>query len=144
MIANAAIYIADPSLLGSRFLDCLEDILSYESISDGNQATGIIITLKWGTMTLNFMPSDQLDPHLQGLIGYVRAHIVDDDSLGYALGRLNYVRMSLGCVIEHEEDSDDFVDFLFRFFGSLNGLLFFFDRLYDFTGDTLASSRIDD
>ncbi len=144
MKTNAAIYIADPSMLGSRLIDGFDEVISYQSVSDGDKATGLVLTLAWGTMTLNFMPTQQFDEHMAGFEGYVRTHLFDSDSLTYALARLLHVRMCLGCIIEHEEDSEDFVTFLFQFYGALNGILFFYDRAYDFNGDILASSRDDE
>lgn len=92
-------------------------------------------------MTLNFMPEKRTPEHLAGLEGFIRSHIVDPDDLVYALSRHRYIRMVVGCVIETTDDSDDFLPFLFSLASSMNALTFFYDRLYDFSGETLASAR---
>ena len=52
MAGNAAIYIADPSLMGSRFFDKIEGIQSYEGLSQGDSATGVRFILDAGQVTI--------------------------------------------------------------------------------------------
>jgi len=37
----ACLYLADPSLLGSKLFDSFDGIRSYEGLSDGGVATGV-------------------------------------------------------------------------------------------------------
>ena len=141
MIHNAAFYISDPSIIGSRMFDCFDEIRSYEALTEGDRATGFLLNMDWGVMKMNFMPDAELGPHLKGLEGFIRQQIVDPDSLVYTLARHHYIRMAIGCVIEADEESPEMVPFLFQFASSLNALTFFYDRLYDFSGEALASAR---
>ena len=102
---------------------------------------GFLLNMDWGVMKMNFMPDAELGPHLKGLEGFIRQQIVDRDSLVYTLARHHYIRMAIGCVIEADEESPEMVPFLFQFASSLNALTFFYDRLYDFSGEALASAR---
>ena len=139
MLTNATIYIADPSMMGSRFFDRIPDIKSFESISEGPTATGVRFRLPWGSVTMNFMPPGDLQEHLRRFSGYAQHIIADQDTLVYTLARIRNVRMSLGCVIDHEEsDLKEVLSFLFNFSGNMNGLLFFEDSIFDFTWEPLG------
>ncbi|WP_411846070.1 hypothetical protein AAFN60_21430 [Roseibacillus persicicus] len=144
MLSRAAIYLADPSMLGSRFLELFDDDITYEGLKDGNHATGMLLKLPWGQLKLNFMPDGEMEEHLRGFSGYIQRFATDSETNLYAQARLHYVNMVAGCEIEHHEEDEDFVSFLFKLSGGLNGLLFFYDRVYDFSGDVLASSRADE
>lgn len=139
MPGNAAIYIADPSLMGSRFFDKLEGIRSYEGLSEGNSATGVRFTLDAGQVTMNFMPGHQVISHLQGFTGFAQKIIQDKDVLIYAQARIHYVRLVCGCVITPRfDDACTILDFLFRFTKGANGLLFFADTIFDYDGKPLG------
>ena len=139
MPANAAIYISDPSLLGSRLFDRIPDIESYEDLSDGTTATGVLLCFAWGQITMSFMPPGDIDEHLRGFSGYAEHIIKDRDVLLYTLSRIRYVRMSIGCVIQHApEHTEDVHNFLFNFSSVLNGLLFLYDSIYDHNAKELG------
>jgi hypothetical protein len=139
MAGNAAIYIADPSLMGSRFFDKIEGIQSYEGLSPGDSATGVRFTLDAGQVTMNFMPGEQVAQHLKGFAGYAEHVIKDRDRLIYAQSRIHYVRLVCGCVITPDFDDDGKIqDFLFQFTGAANGLLFFADTIFDYDGRALG------
>jgi hypothetical protein len=139
MKINAAIYIADPSMLGSRFFDRIDGVQSYESISEGETATGVCFKMTWGVATMHFTPPGDLQEHLKGFAGYAQHVIRDKDTLAYALMRIRYVRMLLGCVIDcDEEQTEEVLSFLFSFNSNLCGLLFFEDTIFDFAGEPLG------
>jgi hypothetical protein len=137
---NATYYISDPSILSSRLFNLIDDITAYEGLSDGTNAVGAKLTLSWGVVTMNFMPSEELDEHLHGFEGYIRSIITDPEELLYPLARLHNVKMCIGCNIEHDESDTEAVHtFLFNFNGAVNGLLFLYDSVFDFTGSALVS-----
>ena len=139
MAGNAAIYIADPSLMGSRFFDKIEGIQSYEGLYQGDSATGVRFILDAGQVTMNFMPGEQVAQHLKGFAGYAEHVIKDRDQLIYAQSRIHYVRLICGCVITPDFDDDGKIqDFLFQFTGAANGLLFFADAIFDYDGQALG------
>ena len=136
---KAAIYISDPSMMGSRLFDRIPDLKSYEGISDGSSATGVRFTFGWGSVTVNFMPPGDLLSHLDGFSGYARQIVADQDTLAYTLARIRNVRMLLGCVIEHDESEiEEVLSFIFSFTSNINGLLFFEDTIFDFSGEPLG------
>ena len=89
---------------------------------------------------MNFMPSEEVSAHLQGFMGYVQHVLSDDrDSLIYVLSRIQQVGLVMGCVIEPGFDDTGIVeDFLIRFCGRLNGLLFIHNNVLDFDGKVLV------
>jgi hypothetical protein len=140
MPANAAIYIADPSLMGSRFFDKIKGIQSYEGISAGGSATGVRFTLVAGQVTMNFMPEPQVNQHLKGFTSFAQRVIKDRDQLIYAQARIHYVRLICGCVITPDFDEAGAIEqFLFRFTCAANGLLFLADTIFDYDGQLLGS-----
>ena len=139
-ILNTSLYISDPSIIGSKLFDDIVSIDSYESISKEGNATGFRLYANWGTMVVNIMPSVQLESHLNDFCHYIRSQIEDNDELTYALGRLHYVLMVLGCIIEYDDQDEEAVHaFLFEFNMRLNGLMFLHDTVWDWTGDVLCS-----
>jgi hypothetical protein len=141
MPSNAAIYIADPSILGSRTLDEIADIESYEGLNQNQLASGFRLRLAWGVVTVNFMPAEQLPNHLHGFASYAEKLIKNQDTLIYALARIHHVRMCLGCVIEHTPESElSAQEFLFRLNNELNGLLFLYDTIFDKDGKALGKA----
>ena len=139
MPGNAAIYIADPSLMGSRFFNKIEGILSYEGLTQGDSATGIRFTLDVGQVTMNFMPEDQLAQHLTGFNGFAQHVIKNRDQLIYLQSRIHYVRLVCGCVITPDfDEADEIQSFLLRFNRAANGLLFLPIRFLTTTVKCLA------
>ena len=145
MSQNASIYIADPSMLGSRVFDRIDGVQSYEDTSNGSTATGVRFTFPWGSITMNFTSPDNLQQHLNGFSGYAEHVIKDRDTLIYTLARIRYVRMAIGCVVE-VDDSDiaAAANFLVAFTNALNGLLFADDTIWDFNGEALGGKAADD
>ncbi len=145
MPQNASIYISDPSMLGSRVFDHIDGVQSYEGISNSSTATGVRFTFSWGSITMNFTPSDGLQQHLNGFSGYAQHVIKDRQKLVYTLARIRYIRMAIGCVIE-VDDSDiaAAANFLFAFTNALNGLLFADDSIWDFNGEVLGGKAAED
>jgi hypothetical protein len=132
MPSNAAIYIADPSILGSRTFDGIEEIQSYEGLNKKGLASGVRLQLRWGSVVLNFMPPEQLKPHLDGFASYAERVIKNRDTLIYALARIHHARMCLGCIIEHaSHEESPAQQFLFDFNSELNGILFLNDSIFD-------------
>jgi hypothetical protein len=139
MPVNAAIYLADPSMLGSRLFEKLEGIEQVEGLSNSDKATGIRFKTAWGTVQMNFMPEDRLPANLLGLTHYARQWIRDSDTLTYTLARIQHVRMCLGCVMNAAEDkADEVEDFLGHFTFFVGGLLFLYEVLFDWNGDPLC------
>jgi hypothetical protein len=139
MPGNAAIYIADPSLLGSRFFDRIEGIKSYEGINMGTSATGVRFNLDPGQIAMNFMPEHQVAQHLNGFSGFAQRIIQDKDQLIYAQARIHNVRLVCGCIVTPDFDKGGkLLDFLFRFNGAVNGLLFYSDTIFDYDGQALG------
>lgn len=145
MPKNAVLYLADPSILGARLFKRIPEIQSHEELSDEGEATGLRLKLPWGRITMSFMPGPALSLHLKGFDGYLRQVITDRENLIYALARLRGVRMSAGCIIEHKEaDTEAVEDFLFKFNQAVNGLLFLYDSIFDFTGEALGGPEAED
>ncbi len=89
---------------------------------------------------MTFMPAEKIDAHLDGFSGYARHVINDHDKLIYTLSRIRNVRMPLGCAVEHgEKDEDAAICFLFAFNSAVNGLLFMYDSIFDWSGEELGS-----
>jgi hypothetical protein len=136
---NAAIYIADPSMMGSRMFDRIEGIQSYDGLGQGGDATGVQFTLDAGQVDMNFMPGQQVTQHLQGFSGFARQVIKDKDVLIYTLARIHHVRLVCGCVITPGfDDAGVIEDFLFRFTNAANGLLFLANTIFDCDGQPLS------
>jgi hypothetical protein len=139
MPGNAAIYIADPSLMGSRFFDKIRDVHSYEGISAGNAASGVRFRLHAGEVTINFMPDQEIAEHLKGFAGYAQDVVKDRDQLIYVRSRIYYVRLVCGCVITPDFDDGGTIErFLFQFARAANGLLFLSDTIFDYDGKPLG------
>lgn len=136
---HAAIYIADPSLMGSKLFDKLKDVQSYEGLSQNDSATGVRFILPAGQVTMNFMPQEKVAQHLNGFAGFARKVIKDKEQLIYTESRIHPVRLVCGCVITPEFDDDGKIeDFLFQFIRETNGLLFVADTIFDYDGKALG------
>ena len=136
----ATIYIADPSLLGSKVLDTIPSIQSYEGTSDeSGNATGLKLRLKAGELIVNFMPTDKIEEHLAGMSGYAEQEVRDKERLPYVLHRINQVRLVLGCVAPGGfGDDGEMIETLMELNGALNGLLMLGDSLFDHDGQPVA------
>lgn len=139
MSDHAAIYIADPSIMCSRLFDQIDGILSYESLSEGDSATGVRFMIEAGAVTMNFMSEEQVRKHLEGFAGYAETVIKDKHLLLYTKARISYVRLVCGCVIDPGFDDDGKIqEFLFQFNCAVNGLLFLADTIFDYDGQSLT------
>jgi hypothetical protein len=125
---NATIYISDPSLLGSKVLDTLKGVQSYEGLSEGDTATGLRLRLKAGKVVMNFMPVHIIEEHLAGMSGYAEQMVQDRERLPYVLTRISEVRFVIGCVITPGFDDDGTIlEVLMNLNSCLNGLFFLGD-----------------
>ena len=140
MADNAAIYIADPTMLGSRLFALFPEVRSAKDKSEGDVATGLTLDIGQAVIDMNFMLSAETPAHLQGFSGYVQ-HIFDGsrDDLVYTLSRIKQVNFVIGCVIEPGfDEADTTLNFLVALTNRLNGLLFVYDSIVDFDGQVLA------
>ncbi len=140
MTDKAAIYISDPSLIETKFLGKFGEIKSYEGLQEGDQATGLKVDIGISQLTMNFMPPEKIQAHLDGFSGYVRgAGCANEDKLIYTLSRIQGVNFVIGCIIEPGfDDANKTVQFLFDFASGLNGLLFIHSSVIDYDGEALA------
>ena len=140
MADNAAIYIADPTMLGSRLFALFPEIRSAKDKSDGTTATGLVLEVGAFVIDINFMPTAEMPAHLQGFSGYVQ-HVFagSQDDLIYTLSRIRQVRLVMGCLIEPGfDEAGEVLNFLVEFTNRLNGLLFVHDSIVNFDGEVLA------
>ena len=131
------IYAADPSMLGARYFGRFPQIQGIKAGED--ESAGMQIALAGGSITLNFMPPEDMPDHLDGLAGYCAQHLQEDqDKLAYVLSRVSQVRIVLACVADAGLADDAAVDFVSSFAQGLNAMLFVFNSLYDFDGACLV------
>ncbi len=137
---NAAIYITDPSLLGSRLFDSIGVIQSYDGLLENDTATGVIFDIGVAQVQMNFMPQEELSQHLNGFVGYAEQIFSgNQDDLLYMLSRIRHVTFAMGCVITPGFDQDGQVEaFLLELTNHLNGLLFIYNSIVDYDGNPLA------
>ena len=139
MPGYATIYIADPSMMGSRLFQKVGGIRRYDGLTQNGSATGVRFALDAGQVTMNFMPEEQVAEHLRGFSGFAEHVIKDRERLVYFIARIGYVRLVCGCVITPDfDDGGTIRKFLFRFTRSANSLLFLGDTIFDFDGVALS------
>jgi hypothetical protein len=141
----ATIYIADPSLLGSKVFDTVPGIESYEGMSDENgNATGFKLHTKFGECIMNFMPLHMVEEHLAGMSGYAQQTVRDKDRLPYVLHRISQMRVVIGCVAPAGFGEDgEMIEPLMQLNGALNGLFMLGDSLHDHDAQPLAGPACD-
>jgi hypothetical protein len=141
----ATIYIADPSLLGSKVFDTVPGIQSYEGMSDeSGNATGFKLRTKFGECVMNFMPAHMIEEHLAGMSGYAHQEVRDKDRLPYVLHRISQMRFVIGCVAPAGFGEDgEMIETLMQLNGALNGLYFMGDSLFDHDAQPIAGSACD-
>ena len=140
----ATLYLADPSLLGSKVLDTVMGIISYEGMSDGDTATGLRLQLKAGEVIMNFMPTPLIEEHLAGMSGYAQQQVRDKERLPYVLHRISQVRFVAGCVIPGGFDEvGKILEALLQLNSAFNGLLMLGDSLFDHDAQPVAGSACD-
>jgi hypothetical protein len=141
----ATIYVADPSLLGSKVFDTVPGIQSYEGMSDeSGSATGFKLRTQFGECLMNFMPAHLIEEHLAGMAGYVQQEVRDKDRLPYVLHRISQVRFVIGCVAPSGfGDDGEMIETLLQLNGALNGLYFMGDSLFDHDAQPIAGSACD-
>jgi hypothetical protein len=141
----ATIYIADPSLLGSKVFDTIPGILSYEGMSDeSGNATGFKLRTKFGECLMNFMPEHMIEEHLAGMAGYAEQEVRDKERLPYVQHRISQLRFVIGCVAPAGfGDDGEMIEPLMQLNGALNGLYFMGDSLFDHDAQPLAGSACD-
>ena len=141
----ATIYIADPSLLGSKVFDTIPGILSYEGMSDeSGNATGFKLRTKFGECLMNFMPAHLIEEHLAGMSGYAQQEVRDKERLPYVQHRISQMRFVIGCVAPAGFGEDgEMIEMMMQLNGALNGLYFMGDSLFDRDAQPLAGSACD-
>lgn len=141
MIENAAIYISDPAMIGSRLFDRSPDIVSYETFGGEGTDLGFKLFFEWGEMVCNIMPEENVEKNLAGFENYMREKFENEDDLIYFLSRLHYVRTCLGLEISHKDGADDEVqEFLFSMNEVLAGLLYMYDTVWDWSREALVGA----
>ncbi len=139
MPSNAAIYIADPSMMGSRMFDKIGGIRSYDGLNESSLASGVCFTLDAGKVVMNFMPEQEVAQHLRGFSSFAEHSIEDKDRLIYTLARIHHVRLVCGCIITPDfDDAGTIRDFLLGFTRAANGLLFISNTIFDYDGQALS------
>jgi hypothetical protein len=137
---NASMYIADPSLVGSKMFDQFTQIKHVTPLSESGRATGMVLDLKFATIQMNFMPPEDIEAHLVGFENYVRSifHGHEDD-LCYVIARLHSIKLPIGMVTEPDFESEPrIIEFLYEFNNKFNGLLFLCNSVVDFDGKLLV------
>ncbi len=142
---HATFYISDPSLLGSKVLDTVPGILSYEGTTDeAGNATGLRLRLKAGDLIMNFMPSHMIEEHLAGMSGYAEQMVRDKERLPYVLHRISQVRFVIGCVAPQGfGEEGEMLETLLQLNSALNGLFFMGDSLFDHDAQPVAGPACD-
>ena len=141
----ATIYIADPTLLGSKVFDTVPGIQSYEGASDeSGKATGLKLRTKAGECVMNFMPAHMIQEHLAGLSAYAQNEVRDKERLPYVLQRISQTRFVIGCVAPTGfGEEGEMIETLMQLNGALNGLYFMGDSLFDHDAQPIAGSACD-
>ena len=138
---NATFYISDPCLMGSDILKKIKGVQSYDGLSEDGSATGMLVRFKAGEIKMNFMPEHMIEEHLAGMCGFVEQTISDRENLPYVLGRIQNVKMVIGCVITPcFDDGDVMFDAVMNLNCELNGLLMLGDSLFDRDATPLVGS----
>jgi hypothetical protein len=135
----ATLYVMDPSLIGSKVLHKLPQILSYSSKSSNDRAIGMVIKLDVAEIDMNFMEPKNLEEHLEGFKGFAYNHVSQGIDVIYVLSRIHYIQMAMGCVINPGfDDKGNVLDFLFKLNKAYNALLFYDNKLFDYDMEILA------
>ncbi|QOL19831.1 hypothetical protein [Candidatus Bodocaedibacter vickermanii] len=138
----ATLYISDPSIIGSKVLDTMPEILSYNSKSDNHHVLGMTLRLKAANIDCNFMVNSELENHLNGLSNFVSGSIAEGVDLSYSLSRVSQVRMAMGCCIDPGFDSEgEILNFIKHYSRTLNSLLFYDSTLFDYDLQILATLK---
>jgi hypothetical protein len=139
----ATIYFADPSLLGSIFT--FPGVQLYDFTKD---ESGTITAFKLGTEAgeciMNVMPPHMIEEHLAGMSAYAEQEVRDKARLPYVLDRIRQTRFVLGCVAPNGfGDEGEMIETLLKLNGTLNGLYFMGDSLFDHDAQPIAGSACD-
>jgi hypothetical protein len=139
----ATLYVMDLSLIGSKVLNTLPQILSYTSKGDNdNNATGILIRLDTAEIEMNFMEPSKLEEHLQGFEVFAYNHVSEGIDHMYVLSRIHHIKMVIGCVIDTGFDNESKVlDFLQKLNRAYNSLLFYNNKVFDYDMQKLAELK---
>lgn len=139
----ATLYVMDPSVVGSKVLNTIPQILSYTSKSEGEKATGMVIKLVDAEIDMNFMESAELEEHLEGLNGFASTYVKEGVDLPYVLSRIYYVQLVIGCVVKPGFDGEGRV---LEFFKELNkaykSLLFYDNKVFDYDMQVLVQLKV--
>ena len=138
---NVCLYVTDPSLVGSKTLDNFQHVIrSYKPKSNADKAIGMTIELDKAVIDCNFIESEEIENHLNGLNGFISSHTKNQDDLYYALSRSYNVRMVIGCVINPGFDEQGAVlEFIKDFSNFLRAMVFHDNTLLDYDWKPLVS-----
>lgn len=135
----ATLYVMDPSLIGSKILDKLPQILSHSPKISNHRAIGMAIKLDAAEIDMNFMEPKTLEEHLEGFKGFAYKNVSKGMDVSYVLSRIHYIQMAIGCVINPSfDDKGNVLDFLFKLSKAYNALLFYDNKLFDYDMEILA------
>lgn len=139
----ASLYVMDPSLIGSKVLNTLPQILSYQSKSnDDNDVTGMLIKLDTAEIEMNFMEPSKREEHLEGFKGFAYNHVSEGIDHIYVLSRIHYTRMVIGCVIDPGFDNEGKVlNFLQELNRAYNSLLLYDNKVFDYDMQKLVELK---
>lgn len=144
MNMNAALYISDPAMVGSRLFDRSPDILSYEAFGNETPERGFKLRLEWGEIVCKMMRAESMARHLRGLEDHMQGKFISADDSIYFSNRLRYVRTCLGLQISHKDDAENEVhQFLFSMNEVLAGLLYMHDTVWDWSREALVGALKD-
>lgn len=136
MLENATLYLADSSLLGSKFFSRYREIQQFAGINVEGSNIGLCLTLSETTIRMFYMPAQDVPGHLASFLGYVSAiHEGSGEEREHLLNRIRNVRYVLGCTMDStSQDVPSMSSFLLSFSAGLNGLLFMSHQIIDFDG----------
>lgn len=113
-------------------------------LNNGFNASGVVLDLDFGRVQMNFMPKEELTAHINGLEGYVN-HTFNgqEDNLPYLSSRIGMISLAIGMVIEPSFDEEpSAIEFLYKLNDRVNGLLFIYNSLVDYDGETLCGTLV--
>jgi hypothetical protein len=136
----ATLYVADPSVIGSKVLNTFPQILSYSAKSSDGRAAGMVIKLDVAEIDMNFMEPEKLEEHLEGFKIFAHDHVSDGIDVLYVLSRIHSVRMVIGCVIHPGfDDQGKVLDFLSQLNKAYKALLLCDNKLFDYDMQILVN-----
>ncbi|MHC5057370.1 MAG: hypothetical protein ACYTKD_22075 [Planctomycetota bacterium] len=146
MSDKACIYVADPTLVGSKLFDQIEAIKDWRGTGSDDKAKGVEFDLGSASIRCTFMQGKELARHLEDFEDFIREALEDDsDGRLYAIARARQIRLAIGCVVEPDFDQDEVgMDFIMEFTTRVRGMLFVGSLLIDYDGEPLIGTLNDE